>query len=405
MDLSIVVPCYNEEGNVELFYEEVQKVFKGKKIKYEIVFVNDGSSDNTLDRLTNIVDQKKQNIKVINFSRNFGKEAAMYAGLKEAEGELVTIIDADLQQRPELILRMIDILNENEQFDSVAAFQEVRKEGKVLTFFKDTFYKVINSMSTVPFVQGASDFRTFRRKVVDSILELSEYHRFSKGIFSFVGYNTYYLPYEVEERNSGTSKWNFFKLFNYAIDGIVAFTTSPLRAPFYISIVTFLVGFIYFIVALFKGVSEFTVILLVMLFLFSLLFMVVGVIGEYLSRTYIQVKQRPIYIVKEILLLIGSICEELTNPKTKLFKWGLGLYYKNKEIINYLIVGGLTTLVSIGSYALFRVFISNYMVCTVLSWIAAVLFAYITNRVFVFESKDKNVLAEFVKFVSCRKTK
>lgn len=301
MDLSIVVPCYNEEGNVELFYEEVQKVFKGKKIKYEIVFVNDGSSDNTLDRLTNIVDQKKQNIKVINFSRNFGKEAAMYAGLKEAEGELVTIIDADLQQRPELILRMIDILNENEQFDSVAAFQEVRKEGKVLTFFKDTFYKVINSISTVPFVQGASDFRTFRRKVVDSILELSEYHRFSKGIFSFVGYNTYYLPYEVEERNSGTSKWNFFKLFNYAIDGIVAFTTSPLRAPFYISIVTFLVGFIYFIVALFKGVSEFTVILLVMLFLFSLLFMVVGVIGEYLSRTYIQVKQRPIYIVKERL--------------------------------------------------------------------------------------------------------
>lgn len=301
MDLSIVVPCYNEEGNVELFYEEVQKVFKGKKIKYEIVFVNDGSSDNTLDRLTNIVDQKKQNIKVINFSRNFGKEAAMYAGLKEAEGELVTIIDADLQQRPELILRMIDILNENEQFDSVAAFQEVRKEGKVLTFFKDTFYKVINSMSTVPFVQGASDFRTFRRKVVDSILELSEYHRFSKGIFSFVGYNTYYLPYEVEERNSGTSKWNFFKLFNYAIDGIVAFTTSPLRVPFYISIVTFLVGFIYFIVALFKGVSEFIVILLVMLFLFSLLFMVVGVIGEYLSRTYIQVKQRPIYIVKERL--------------------------------------------------------------------------------------------------------
>lgn len=301
MDLSIVVPCYNEEGNVGLFYEEVQRVFKGKKIKYEIVFVNDGSSDNTLNKLTDIVNQKKQNIKVINFSRNFGKEAAMYAGLKEAEGELVTIIDADLQQRPELILRMIDILNENEQFDSVAAFQEVRKEGKVLTFFKDTFYKVINSMSTVPFVQGASDFRTFRRKVVDSILELSEYHRFSKGIFSFVGYNTYYLPYEVEERNSGTSKWNFFKLFNYAIDGIVAFTTSPLRVPFYISIVTFLVGFIYFIVALFKGVSEFTVILLVMLFLFSLLFMVVGVIGEYLSRTYMQVKQRPIYIVKERL--------------------------------------------------------------------------------------------------------
>lgn len=301
MDLSIVVPCYNEEGNVELFYEEVQKVFKGKKIKYEIVFVNDGSSDNTLERLNNIVKSKKQNVKVINFSRNFGKEAAMYAGLKETDGELVTIIDADLQQRPELILRMIDILNENEQFDSVAAFQEVRKEGKVLTFFKDTFYKVINSMSSVPFVQGASDFRTFRRKVVEAILSVSEYHRFSKGIFSFVGFNTYYLPYEVEERNSGTSKWNFIKLFNYAIDGIVAFTTLPLRAPFYISVVTFLVGFMYFIVALFKGISDFSVVLIVMLFLFSLLFMSVGIIGEYLSRTYMQVKQRPIYIVKEKL--------------------------------------------------------------------------------------------------------
>lgn len=301
MDLSIVVPCYNEEGNVELFYEEVQKVFKGKKIKYEIVFVNDGSSDNTLERLNNIVKSKKQNVKVINFSRNFGKEAAMYAGLKETDGELVTIIDADLQQRPELILRMIDILNENEQFDSVAAFQEVRKEGKVLTFFKDTFYKVINSMSSVPFVQGASDFRTFRRKVVEAILSVSEYHRFSKGIFSFVGFNTYYLPYEVEERNSGTSKWDFIKLFNYAIDGIVAFTTLPLRAPFYISVVTFLVGFMYFIVALFKGISDFSVVLIVMLFLFSLLFMSVGIIGEYLSRTYMQVKQRPIYIVKEKL--------------------------------------------------------------------------------------------------------
>ena len=300
MDLSIVVPCYNEEGNVELFYEEVQRVFKGKKIKYEIVFVNDGSSDNTLNRLTDIVNQKKQNIKVINFSRNFGKEAAMYAGLKEAEGELVTIIDADLQQRPELILRMIDILNENEQFDSVAAFQEVRKEGKVLTFFKDTFYKVINSMSTVPFVQGASDFRTFRRKVVDSILELGEYHRFSKGIFSFVGYNTYYLPYEVEERRSGTSKWSFIKLFNYAIEGIVGFTVSPLRLPFGIALVCFLTSLVYFVVALFTELNSFGVLLIIMLLLFSLVFVSIGILGEYLAKSYLEVKNRPVYIVKDM---------------------------------------------------------------------------------------------------------
>lgn len=301
MDLSVVVPCYNEEGNVELFYEELQKVFNGKKIKYEIIFVNDGSSDNTLERLNNIVKSKKQNIKVINFSRNFGKEAAMYAGLKETEGDLVTIIDADLQQRPELILRMIDILNENEQFDSVAAFQEIRKEGKVLTFFKNAFYKIINSMSSVTFVQGASDFRTFRRNVVEAILSVSEYHRFTKGIFSFVGFNTYYLPYEVEERNSGTSKWGFIKLFNYAIDGIVAYTTLPLRVPFYLSLITFLVGFIYFIISLFRGISEFSAVLIIMLALFSLLFIVVGIIGEYLSRTYIETKKRPVYIIKNKL--------------------------------------------------------------------------------------------------------
>lgn len=299
MDLSIVVPCYNEEDNVKLFYQEVLKIFKNKKIKYEIIFVNDGSKDRTAEKLNELVEQKQQNIKVINFSRNFGKEAAMYAGLKETTGELVTIIDADLQQRPEIILRMIDILQANKEYDSVAAYQEKRKEGKVLTFFKNCFYKLINSISTVPFVQGASDFRTLRRKVVDAILEVSEYHRFSKGIFSFVGFNTYYLPYEVEERKNGTSKWSFWKLFNYAIEGIVAFTTTPLRIPFIFSFITLLVAIIYFIVTLFAGSNAFSVLLIIILFLFGILFALIGVFGEYLSRTYMQVKQRPVYIVKE----------------------------------------------------------------------------------------------------------
>lgn len=300
MDLSIVVPCYNEEGNVELFSEEVEKVFKGKKIKYEIIFVNDGSKDNTIEKLYNLVDASNQKIKVVNFSRNFGKESAMYAGLKESKGKFVTIIDADLQQKPSIILDMLDILNNNPDVDSVAAYQEQRKEGKVLAFFKNSFYKLINSISDVPFVQGASDFRTFRRSVVNSILEISEYHRFSKGIFSFVGYNTYYMPYVVESRNSGETSWSFKKLFNYAIEGIVAFTTSPLRIPVFIGMFLELIFLILLIIFLILGINSFDIIILILLLLFGLLFISIGVIGEYLSKTYIQVKNRPIYIIKNI---------------------------------------------------------------------------------------------------------
>ena len=300
MKLSIVVPCYNEEGNVEAFSNEVEKVFKGKKIKYEIVFVNDGSKDKTIEKLYKLVDTSKQNIKVVNFSRNFGKEAAMYAGLKNASGEFVTIIDADLQQKPSLILDMLDILNNNPDIDSVAAFQEKRKEGKVLTFFKDSFYKLINSISTVPFVQGASDFRTFRRNVVDSILSVSEYHRFSKGIFSFVGFNTYYMPYVVEERNSGNSKWSFIKLFNYAIEGIVSFTVSPLRLSFFLSILLLITSVLLLLISLITGITILKGIIIILLFVSGLQFLILGIIGEYLSKTYIQGKNRPIYIVKEI---------------------------------------------------------------------------------------------------------
>ena len=300
MDLSIVVPCYNEEGNVELFSEEVEKVFKGKKIKYEIIFVNDGSKDNTIEKLYNLVDSSSHKIKVVNFSRNFGKESAMYAGLKESKGKFVTIIDADLQQKPSIILDMLDILNNNPDVDSVAAYQEQRKEGKVLAFFKNFFYKLINSISDVPFVQGASDFRTFRRSVVNSILEISEYHRFSKGIFSFVGYNTYYMPYVVESRNSGETSWSFKKLFNYAIEGIVAFTTSPLRIPVFIGMLLELIFLILLIIFLILGINSFDIIILILLLLFGLLFISIGVIGEYLSKAYIQVKNRPIYIIKNI---------------------------------------------------------------------------------------------------------
>lgn len=300
MRLSIVVPCYNEEGNVKIFSEEIYKVFKNKKISYEIIFVNDGSRDNTIKKLEELVEENKHKIKVINFSRNFGKEAAMYAGLKESNGDLVCIIDADLQQRPELILQMLDILKKNPEYDSVAAFQEKRKEGKVLTFFKDSFYKLINSMSTVRFVQGASDFRIFNRRMVDAILEISEYNRFSKGIFSFVGFNNYFMPYTVEERRSGNSKWNFWNLFNYAMEGIVGFTTSPLRIPFICSFITILTAFILLIIFLIIGINSFATLLIIMLFLMGIQFLLIGVLGEYLSKTYLEVKNRPVYIVKNI---------------------------------------------------------------------------------------------------------
>ena len=300
MKLSIIIPCYNEEDNVRVIYDEIYNVFNTKKISYELIFVNDGSQDNTFEKLNELIKQKKQNIKIVDFSRNFGKEAAIYAGFKNSGGEFVAIIDADLQQRPELIVNMLDILKTNEEYDSVAAYQQKRKEGKILTFFKNIFYKIINRISSVSFVQGASDFRIFRRKMVDAIIEMSEYNRFSKGIFSFVGFKTYYMPYEVEQRRNGTSKWSFIKLFNYAIDGIVAYTTLPLRIPFIFSFILLLISLLLLVLFLIFGIDLIKISIVLMLFLIGLVFMTVGILGEYLSKTYLEVKKRPVYIIKDI---------------------------------------------------------------------------------------------------------
>ena len=301
MKLSIIVPCYNEEDNIKPFSVKVYETLKNQKLKYEIIFVNDGSKDNTINKLNETVNEETQNIKVINFSRNFGKEAAMYAGLAEASGDYITIIDADLQQNPELILNMLDILENNQEYDTVATYQEKRKESKLLIFFKNCFYKLINKISTVPFVQGASDFRMFRKNVVEAILTVSEYHRFSKGIFSFVGFNTYYMPYNVEERQHGNSKWNFIKLFNYALEGIVAFTTSPLRLSFFLGIISLFIALISLIISFITSITLLKAIISILFIMFGLQFLVLGIIGEYLSKTYIETKNRPIYIVKNKL--------------------------------------------------------------------------------------------------------
>lgn len=296
MKLSLVVPCYNEEGNVKTFYNYVKEKYKDIK-NYELVFVNDGSRDNTFNELKEVSTDKKH-VKVLSFSRNFGKESAMLAGLKHADGDYVAIIDADMQQDPMIVLDMLNILEKDDNYDIVAAFQEKRREGKLLSFFKKSFYSIINNMSQVEFRQGASDFRLFRRCVVEAILSLEEKNRFSKGIFSFVGYNTYYLPYVPEERNAGVSSFSFSKLLNYAISGIVSFSTKPLRMPIYLGITFFVAAFITFILFL-LNMEIVLGLAVLMLFISGLQFIVIGIMGEYISQMHIESKNRPVYIIRD----------------------------------------------------------------------------------------------------------
>ncbi len=306
MKLSFVIPCYNEESNVNLIHDEIAKIFL-PLYKYEIIFVNDGSSDNTLKSLKEILKNSKTKIKVINFSRNFGKEAAIYAGLKEAKGDYISLIDADMQQDPKYVMEMVSFLDKNEEYDSVAMYQDKRKEGKVLTFFKKSFYRLINKISDTKFQSNASDFRTFRKSVIKSVLELKEYYRFSKGIFSWVGYNTYYMPYTVKERATGTTKWSFKKLFKYALDGIISFTTAPLKMATYIGLISSFASIVYLVFVIIQklawgiDIPGYATIITLILFLGGMQLFSLGIIGEYIGRNYIETKNRPIYIAKEIL--------------------------------------------------------------------------------------------------------
>ncbi len=307
MHLSLVVPCYNEQGNVEKFYTETVKAFANADFSYEFVFVNDGSKDNTLKVLKKLYDEHKEsNIKVIGFSRNFGKEAAMYAGLSNASGEYVTIIDADLQQRPEIVLDMVKILDENDEYDCVAAYQKERKESKAMISMKNAFYKLINKVAEVDFVSGASDFRTFRRSMVNAILQMTEYHRFSKGIFSWVGFNTKFIPYEVQERESGASNWNFWKLFKYALEGIISFTTAPLKFASGLGALMFIASLIYALIIVIRhfvygvDVAGYDSIVALILMFGGIQLLCIGILGEYLAKIYVQVKNRPVYIISKL---------------------------------------------------------------------------------------------------------
>lgn len=303
MKLSLVVPCYNEENNVGAFYNECKSAFSGKIDSFEVIFVNDGSRDGTGEKLRKLYSAEK-NVSVIEFSRNFGKESAMLAGLERSQGEYVTVIDADLQQRPETVLEMTKILDENPETDCVAAYQRVRHEGAFKELCKSMFYKIINKMGEAKLHPAASDFRTMRRSVAQTVVSLREYHRFSKGIFAWIGFKTEYIPYEAEKRHSGESSWSFKKLLHYSVDGITNYSVSPLKLPLYFGTVCIAVSAVYLAVKLFSGKLLFLtngVLLGILLLLFGILSVFIGVLGIYVSKDYTENKHRPKYIVKEYL--------------------------------------------------------------------------------------------------------
>lgn len=306
MKLSFVCPCYNEAENIEPFVKSIMNTFPVYN-EYEIVFINDGSTDSTLEQLKRIKALCPCNIKIIDFSRNFGKEAAMYAGMQHCCGELVSIIDTDLQQDPATVLQMVNMLDATPELDCVCAYQETRSESKFSILCKKAFYKIADKYAEISFRDGASDFRTFRKSVKDAILSMGEYHRFSKGIFSWVGFETEYIPYTAKERQNGKSSFNFIKLLKYGLNGIISFSTAPLKFASIVGGIAIFFSVIYAIITVIRklvdniSVDGFTQLVILIAFLGGIQLFTIGIIGEYLAKNYIETKKRPIYIAKEII--------------------------------------------------------------------------------------------------------
>lgn len=305
MKLSLVIPCYNEEKKIEPFMECCIETFGNNK-NIEYIFINDGSKDNTFSEIKKIIEKyNTENIFGINFSRNFGKEAAILAGLKKSKGTYTVLIDADLQQHPKYVKKMLEYIEKHDEYDCITCYQEKRKEKKLIIWLKERFYSLINKISEVPFYKNASDFRLFNRKVLNSILEMEEYYRFSKGIFSYVGFNTYYMPYVVNERLYGTSSWSLFGLFKYAFNGIVGFSVAPLKLATILGLITMLFSLIYLIIVIIKkivvgiAISGYPTMICLILIFGGLQMFLLGIIGEYLGRVYVELKKRPIYIIKD----------------------------------------------------------------------------------------------------------
>jgi glucosyltransferase len=302
--ISVIVPCYNEEAALPIFYQEITRVFKSINCGYELIMVNDGSRDRTLDIIRDFAAQD-EHVKYISFSRNFGKESAMYAGFCNAKGDYVAVMDADMQDPPSLLPKMLQILK-NEDYDSVATRREDRKgEPPVRSFFARKFYKLINKVSDADVVDGARDFRLMKRDMVDAIVSMSEYNRFSKGIFGWVGFKTYWLPYENVERVAGETKWNFWKLFKYAISGIINFSQAPLDMVSYIGIFSTIGSLIALIIIIVQKliygnpVAGWASMVCIVIFMSGLILFCLGIIGQYIAKIYMETKNRPHYIASE----------------------------------------------------------------------------------------------------------
>ena len=305
--ISVVVSCYNEEKALPLFYEEMERVRKqdfNDDIEFEYIFVNDGSKDKTLE-IIKLLSKRDSKVKYISFSRNFGKESAMLAGLKAATGDYITLMDADLQDPPSLLREMYDAIIV-EGYDSVGTRRVTRKgEPVIRSFFARIFYKIINKMSNIEMVDGARDYRLMKKQVVEAIISLKEYNRYSKGLFSFVGFDTKWIEYENIERVAGETKWSFWKLFKYALEGITAFSTVPLILSSIIGIIFCILAFFAIVFIIVKTLvygdttDGWPSLACIIVFVSGVQLFSIGIIGQYLSKTYLEVKNRPVYIVKE----------------------------------------------------------------------------------------------------------
>ena len=306
MLLSVIVPCYNEEENVPYFYEELMKLtpfFEEKKLTLELIYVDDGSKDGTVGEIKKLND-KDERVKLVSFSRNFGKESAIFAGFTKAKGDYVVMMDADLQDPPSLLPKMFRYIEEG--YDSVATRRVSRKgEPVIRSFFARMFYKLINKISKTDIVDGARDYRLMTRQVVDAILSLGEYNRFSKGIFGWVGFNTKWVEYENVERTKGETKWSFWGLFLYSIEGIIAFSTAPLAVASVLGVLFCVIAFVIIITIIVRSLfwqdptSGWPSLVCIISMVSGVQLLCLGILGQYVSKTYLEVKHRPIYLVKE----------------------------------------------------------------------------------------------------------
>ena len=307
--VSVVVPCYNEQEVLPMFYDEITKTTDSMsqqfpELEFEYVFINDGSKDKTLEILRSLADKDKR-VRYISFSRNFGKESGMFAGLQNAKGDFIVVMDADLQHPPSFLPEMYSYVRDGEY--DCATTRRVSRDGesKIRSWFARKFYKIMNKISQTEIVDGAQDFRFMTRQMVDAILDMSEYNRFSKGIFSWVGFSTRYIEYKNVERPAGTSSWSFWGLFKYSLEGIMAFSTAPLAISSLLGIVSCIIAFILMLVTVIKtiafgeDVAGYPTTICVIFLLSGLQLFCTGILGQYLSKTYLETKRRPIYIAKE----------------------------------------------------------------------------------------------------------